>query len=193
MSHTQLPDYGAVLAEVREVRRAGIVRLRELGIPVLTGLSAGPGEGSPGGPHFPAVERLLRTAVASMGGGTLQEAAEYSLGLARGTRDWPPADRRRRAAQVYGVSVERFRKHHELMVLGQVAEQVVRHAGGPRPSAEPTTEEVGRQRPEPARGADWDIHLVVRSHERAQLVRELLGPPAAGTAAGGPTGGARPQ
>ncbi|MFF4318052.1 hypothetical protein [Streptomyces sp. NPDC001568] len=137
MSHTQLPDYGAVLAEVREVRRAGIVRLRELGIPVLTGLSAGPGEGSPGGPHFPAVERLLRTAVASMGGGTLQEAAEYSLGLARGTRDWPPADRRRRAAQVYGVSVERFRKHHELMVLGQIAEQIVRQAGGTDPSEQP--------------------------------------------------------
>ncbi|MFD3873408.1 hypothetical protein [Streptomyces sp. NPDC058623] len=137
MSHTQLPDYGAVLAEVREVRRAGIVRLRELGIPVLTGLSAGPGEGEPGGPHFPAVERLLRTAVASMGGGTLQEAAEYSLGLARGTRDWPPADRRRRAAQVYGVSVERFRKHHELMVLGQVAEQIVRRAGDTDPSEQP--------------------------------------------------------
>ncbi|MCX5380695.1 hypothetical protein [Streptomyces sp. NBC_00091] len=128
MSPTQLPDYGEVLAEVREVRRAGIVRLRELRLPVLAGMSAGPGEGSPGEPHFPAVERLLRTAVAAMGGGTLQEAAEYSLGLARGTRDWPPADRRRRAAQVYGVSVERFRKHQELMVLGQVAEQLVRHA-----------------------------------------------------------------
>ncbi|WP_251050995.1 MULTISPECIES: hypothetical protein [unclassified Streptomyces] len=130
MSLTQLPDHGAVLAEVREVRRAGIVRLRELRLPVLTEMSVGPGEGSPGEPHFPAVERLLRTAVAEMGGGTLQEAAEYSLGLARGTRDWPPADRRRRAAQVYGVSVERFRKHQELMVLGQVAEQLVRLAAG---------------------------------------------------------------
>ncbi|MFK0046084.1 hypothetical protein ACIQU4_18625 [Streptomyces sp. NPDC090741] len=86
MSPTQLPDYGEVLAEVREVRRAGIVRLRELRLPVLTGMSAGPGEAGSGEPHFPAVERLLRTAVAAMGGGTLQEAAEYSLGLARGTR-----------------------------------------------------------------------------------------------------------
>ncbi|MFG2714695.1 hypothetical protein ACGFX2_29695 [Streptomyces goshikiensis] len=130
MSPTQLPDHGAVLAEVREVRRAGIVRLRELRLPVLTGMSAGPGEGSPGEPRFPAVEGLLRTAVAAIGGGTLQEAAEFSLGLAQGTRDWPPADRRRRAAQVYGVSVERFRKNQELMVLGQVAEQLVRLATG---------------------------------------------------------------
>ncbi|MGW6673174.1 hypothetical protein ACWGBU_33470, partial [Streptomyces vinaceus] len=126
MSPTQLPDYGEVLAEVREVRRAGIVRLRELRLPVLTGMSAGPGEAGSAQPHFTSIERLLRTAVAGLGGGTLQEAAEYSLGLARGTRDWPPADRRRRAAQVYGVSVERFRKHQELMVLGQVAEQLVR-------------------------------------------------------------------
>ncbi|MFD3554749.1 hypothetical protein [Streptomyces goshikiensis] len=141
MSPTQLPDHGAVLAEVREVRRAGIVRLRELRLPVLTGMSAGPGEGSPGEPRFPAVERLLRTAVAAIGGGTLQEAAEFSLGLAQGTRDWPPADRRRRAAQVYGVSVERFRKNQELMVLGQVAEQLVRLATGAR--AQPPTADAG--------------------------------------------------
>ncbi|MFF5495143.1 hypothetical protein [Streptomyces aquilus] len=121
---SHVPDHGAVLAEVRKVRRAGVVRLRALDVPALAGaareLPRGDGE-SPGGP----VEKVLRLAVSRMGGGTLQTAAEYSLGLAQGTRDWPAADRRRRAAQVYGVSVERFRKHHELMVLGQVAEQVV--------------------------------------------------------------------
>ncbi|MEU1119217.1 MULTISPECIES: hypothetical protein [unclassified Streptomyces] len=118
------PDHGTVLAEVRKVRRAGVVRLREIDTPELsriaTQLSNSEGE-LPG----TAVERLLRTAVFGIGGGSLQTAAEYTLGLAQGTRDWPPADRRRRAAQVYGVSVERFRKHHELMVLGQIAEQVV--------------------------------------------------------------------
>jgi O-acetyl-ADP-ribose deacetylase (regulator of RNase III) len=121
------PDHGAVLVEVRKVRRAGVVRLRELDVPALAGVARelpwGDGE-LPGGP----VEKVLRLAVSRMGGGTLQTAAEYSLGLAQGTRDWPAADRRRRAAQVYGVSVERFRKHHELMVLGQVAEQVVQVA-----------------------------------------------------------------
>ncbi|MFJ3666074.1 hypothetical protein ACIPSE_06440 [Streptomyces sp. NPDC090106] len=123
-SSPHVPEHGAVLAEVRKVRRAGVVRLRALDVPALTGIARelprGDGE-SPGGP----VEKVLRLAVSRMGGGTLQTAAEYSLGLAQGTRDWPAADRRRRAAQVYGVSVERFRKHHELMVLGQVAEQVV--------------------------------------------------------------------
>lgn len=120
-------DHGTVLAEVRKVRRAGVVRLRDIALPVLAEvareLPRGDGEVAAG-----PVERVLRLAVSRMGGGTLQTAAEYSLGLAQGTRDWPSADRRRRAAQVYGVSVERFRKHHEFMVLGQVAEQIVQVA-----------------------------------------------------------------
>ncbi|WP_405731942.1 hypothetical protein OG885_16900 [Streptomyces sp. NBC_00028] len=135
-----VPDHGAVLAEVRKVRRAGVVRLRALDVPALAGaareLPRGDGE-SPGGP----VEKVLRLAVSRIGGGTLQTAAEYSLGLAQGTRDWPAADRRRRAAQVYGVSVERFRKHHELMVLGQVAEQVVQlvvQGAGETPTPSPS-------------------------------------------------------
>ncbi|MGW7077253.1 hypothetical protein [Streptomyces sp. NPDC054866] len=119
-----IPDHGLVLEEVRKVRRAGVVRLRETDTPELIRIAEElPTTG--GELAFGAVERLLRAAVAGIGGGSLQTAAEYTLGLAQGTRDWPPADRRRRAAQVYGVSVERFRKHHELMVLGQIAEQVV--------------------------------------------------------------------
>ncbi|MEU7579331.1 hypothetical protein AB0B50_17205 [Streptomyces sp. NPDC041068] len=124
----RLPDYGSVLEEVRKVRRAGVVRLREIDTPELRRI-ADELHGSDGELSGGAVERLLRTAVFGIGGGSLQTAAEYTLGLAQGTRDWPPADRRRRAAQVYGVSVERFRKHHELMVLGQIAEQVVALAG----------------------------------------------------------------
>ncbi|MFS0694005.1 hypothetical protein [Streptomyces nitrosporeus] len=125
MTHPlHLPDHGAVLAEVRMIRRSGVVGLRALPTPELSRIADPAGPGAAGsGPA--AVERLLRTAVARLGGGTLRNAAEYSLGLADGTRDWPAADRRRRAAQVYGVSVERFRKHHELMVLGQVAEQIL--------------------------------------------------------------------
>ncbi|MFI6419001.1 hypothetical protein ACIBG6_16560 [Streptomyces sp. NPDC050842] len=129
-AHNSPPDHESLIAEVRKVRRAGIVRLRELRLPGLSGLvartlpSSAPGRDAE---HrvVAGIEGLLREAVHGMGGGTLQLAAEYSLGLAQGTRDWPAADRRRRAAQVYGVSVERFRKHHELMVLGQVAERLV--------------------------------------------------------------------
>ncbi|MFC8230562.1 hypothetical protein [Streptomyces sp. NPDC057287] len=119
-----LPDHGAVLAEVRMIRRAGVVGLRALATPELSGIADLQGVGATGDRPV-TVEQLLRSAVTRIGGGTLQSAAEYSLGLADGTRDWPAADRRRRAAQVYGVSIERFRKHQELMVLGQVAEQIL--------------------------------------------------------------------
>ncbi|GHC49151.1 hypothetical protein GCM10010349_13280 [Streptomyces flavofungini] len=117
------------------MRRAGLLRLRELDVPELVRV----GRELPSAAAQPtdsgAVERLLRTAVAAVGGGTLQEAAEFTLGLAQGTRDWPASSRRRRAAQVYGVSVERFRKHHELMVLGQIAERIVDIAArGPQPA-----------------------------------------------------------
>ncbi|WP_189172586.1 hypothetical protein [Streptomyces lasiicapitis] len=131
------PDHGSVLAEVRRVRRAGLLRLRELETPELIRIARELPSGPTSSTDSGAVERLLRTAVSAVGGGSLQEAAEFTLGLAQGTRDWPASSRRRRAAQVYGVSVERFRKHHELMVLGQIAERIVDIAAPPRQPPSP--------------------------------------------------------
>jgi len=64
--------------------------------------------------------------VENLGGGSLGAAAAATFGLARGARDMPAADRRRRAALVYGVSVERFRKYHERIVMEQVAEEILK-------------------------------------------------------------------
>ncbi len=107
----------------------GLVRLRGRALPGLESAAAvaATGARTPGA----AVEELLRLAVARLDAGTLRTAAEYTLGLAQGTRDWPASSRRARAASVYGVSVERFRKDHEVMVLGQVAEHIVRLASQP--------------------------------------------------------------
>ncbi|MET9037701.1 macro domain-containing protein [Streptomyces mirabilis] len=122
-----LPDHASLLVELKEVRRAGLVRLRGRALPALESaaeaVTATVTEArSPGA----AVEALLRLAVSGLDAGTLRTAAEYTLGLAQGTRDWAASSRRARAATVYGVSVERFRKDHEVMVLGQVAEHIVR-------------------------------------------------------------------
>ncbi len=58
-----------------------------------------------------AIEKLLRLAVESLGGGgTAADAAEYSLVLAEGTKLWPSGDRRKTAAKVYGLSVGRYRR-----------------------------------------------------------------------------------
>ncbi|MFF7177620.1 hypothetical protein [Streptomyces sp. NPDC008121] len=122
-----ITDPSSVAVELRAVRRAGVVRLHGLALPELRRAAEAR---SPDG----TVEGLLRLAVALLDAGTLRTAAEYTLGLAQGTRDWPAADRRRRAAEVYGVSVERFRKAHEVMVLGQVAETVARLLDAPAPA-----------------------------------------------------------
>lgn len=111
------PDHASIVRDLKAVRRAGLVRLRGLGLTTLEGAAAA---WAPDG----TVEALLRRAVADLDEGSLRTAAEYTLGLAQGTRDWPGSSRRVRAAEVYGVSVERFRKDQELMVLGQVAERI---------------------------------------------------------------------
>ncbi|MFC5719137.1 macro domain-containing protein [Streptomyces gamaensis] len=116
--------YASLLEELKNIRRVGLTRLRTLDTPALArAATARAGNGS--------VEALLRLAVSRLDEGTLRTAAAYSLGLAQGTRDWPAADRRRRAAEMYGVSTERFRKDQELMLLGQIAETICLLTEGP--------------------------------------------------------------
>ncbi|MEU6372111.1 hypothetical protein [Streptomyces sp. NPDC046909] len=121
-------EVASVLREVKMVRVEGLVRIRDLDLPLLR-RAAAPHSGALTDAWPVEVEDLLRVAVARLGGGTLQTAAEFTLGLAPGMRDRPAADRRRLAARAYSVSVERFRKSQEEMVLGQIAEQVCWLAG----------------------------------------------------------------
>jgi O-acetyl-ADP-ribose deacetylase (regulator of RNase III) len=138
------PALEDVIADLRVLRERGLVRLRHTDLAILSRAAAGgaaPGEGPA------ATEALLRAAVANLGGGDLSNAATATFGLARGARDMPAPDRRRRAALVYGVSVERFRKHHERIVLEQVAEEILKLCQaaaqvGNRPVASP---EFGHQ------------------------------------------------
>lgn len=84
---SSIPDPASLLSELREVRRAGLVRLRGRSLPALeSGAEAvtAVAARTPGA----AVETLLRLAVSRLDAGTLRTAAEYTLGLAQGTRDW---------------------------------------------------------------------------------------------------------
>ncbi|MFE9632010.1 hypothetical protein [Streptomyces sp. NPDC006463] len=168
-------DYALLLAELKEVRRAGLIRLRGRALPALEAAAeavAPAGVRTPGAP----MEVLLRSAVARLDAGTLRTAAEYTLGLAQGTRDWPASSRRARAASVYGVSVERFRKDQEVMVLGQVAEHIVRltaDAAGPDPGAAVVDGGgVGTHRSVEVRAAGRDVRLTVHVHP-VDLLRDV--------------------
>ena len=115
-----------IVTDLRLLRERGLVRIRHTELAslrlvtertsVLLAAGADPG----------AVEAMLRTAVNNLGDGSLAWAAAHTFGLNRGARDRPAQDRRRRAAQEYGVSVERFRKHHERVVIEQVAEEILK-------------------------------------------------------------------
>ena len=82
--------------------------------------------------------------------------------------------RRRRAALAYGVSVERFRKHHERIVLEQVGEEILKLSEPPA-AARPTTPrhaELDRQIGLTGTIAGLDITIAVHI-EPVELLRDV--------------------
>ncbi|WP_043454980.1 hypothetical protein [Streptomyces fulvoviolaceus] len=169
-----LPDHASLLAELQEVRRAGLVRLRGRALPALESAAEAVTETTAARSPGAAVEALLRQAVSHLDAGTLRTAAEYTLGLAQGTRDWPASSRRRSAASVYGVSVERFRKDQEVMVLGEVAEYILRLVSqeGGAPGAGADEWSVGTHRSVQVRAGDRQVGLTVHVHP-VDLLRDV--------------------
>lgn len=120
---TDIPSHHELVTELRALRERGLLQLRRLSLP---GLALAARLHDPDVPEAPAaIEALLRTAIAVLDPGQLADAALYTLGLAPGTRDWPAQDRRRRSAEIYGVTPEHFRKGRELDVLEQIAEKII--------------------------------------------------------------------
>jgi len=114
-------EHEDLTAELRVVRGLGFIRLRAAAVPVLTA-AAGLAGFEASGPR--AVEDLVRSAVGRLGGGDLQRAAELTFGTPVGMRGDPAPVRRRRAADVYTVTVERFRHSHERTIISQVADAI---------------------------------------------------------------------
>jgi O-acetyl-ADP-ribose deacetylase (regulator of RNase III) len=124
--HRDLISLADIVADLRLLRQRGLVHIRHSELSAL-GRAVGQTRvvaAADTGPR--AVEVLLRAAVENLGDGPLGSAATHTFGLNRGARDRPAQDRRRRAAQEYGVSVERFRKYHERIIIEQVAEEILK-------------------------------------------------------------------
>ncbi|MFC5754282.1 hypothetical protein [Actinomadura rugatobispora] len=135
--------HDALVGELRAIRERGLLRLRDVRLPALA--AAATALGLPVGDDLlpSSITRLLGEVVERLDG-SLATATAYTLGVAPGTRDWPAHDRRQRAAQVYSVSVERFRKSHERMLLDNVAQEILAlcaketsEAEEPEPAAPP--------------------------------------------------------
>lgn len=151
----------------------GLVRLRGRALSSL-GSAAEAVAKAPARSPGAAVEALLRLAVSRLDAGTLRTAAEYTLGLAQGTLDWPASSRRSRAASVYGVSVERFRKDHELMVLAQVADQIERLVSQTTgtPGLEENERSISTHRSVQVRAGDRPVTLTLHVHP-VDLLRDV--------------------
>jgi hypothetical protein len=141
MPAEKLPEHDELVRDLKTLREKGLIRLRSLELPALrlAAITAGESEG-PGWDPL-AIEALLRKAVAGLGGETMGEAAEYLFGLVRGTIGWRPKDLRERAAGYYGLSLESFRKEPEHLLIGQVAEEILKLCH--QRQAEPAPQPVG--------------------------------------------------
>jgi hypothetical protein len=121
-----VPDHESVLSELRVVREKSLGKLRRLNLPALHQAASAAGlTTTDKQPEPAAVEELIRRAVDRFDGGAYQEAAEYTFGLAGGTKFELAAERRRQAARACNVSSETFRKSHEKVILEQTAEGVL--------------------------------------------------------------------
>jgi O-acetyl-ADP-ribose deacetylase (regulator of RNase III) len=158
-----VPALEEIVADLRVLRERGLVRLRHADLPALSQAAARTSVLAAAGGGPGAIEALVRAAVENLGGGCLGAAAAATFGLARGARDMPASDRRRRAALVYGVSVERFRKYHERIVMEQVAEEILKWciASAPPPRGDADRTDIGRQLALDGRAGDMSFPLVV--------------------------------
>lgn len=120
-----VPSYEALLEDIQTVREKGLTNLRRYRVPALHAASQVCDLATKDEQQPAAIEKLLRLAVESLGGGTAADAAEYSLGLVAGTKLWSSGDRRKKAAEVYGLSVDRFRKAYEPVLFEQLAEGIL--------------------------------------------------------------------
>jgi hypothetical protein len=122
--NSRAPDYEDVVADLKLLREKGLIRLRTLHLPALQRAAQACGESEQAGFDPPAIESMLRRAVEQLGG-ELAEACCYLFGLVPGTRGWKPKDLRERAASLYQMQPETFRKEPEQLHIGQVAEKIL--------------------------------------------------------------------
>lgn len=121
----QAPSFEDVLRDIKAVRESGIGRLRGMPVPALRRACYIADMADANNAEPAPVLMLLRAAVDSLGGGTLQETAEYSLGLTDGTALWNSRLRREKAAALHGIVADTFRKKPEKDILSMVAEGVL--------------------------------------------------------------------
>jgi hypothetical protein len=123
----RLPSRDEVAAELEEWRRRGVLRLGQLRLPDLgrAAQAAGLATSSYAAAQPSILKELIRTAIAPIAGSASGRCATVLLGLDPNTFDVAPNLLREDAAEILGLSVERFRRDPQHRVLLIVADAVL--------------------------------------------------------------------
>lgn len=162
------PDFDTVVQELRTIRERGLANLRHIRPKALTAVAQQAGLITSDDTAPAAIEDVLRQAADIFGGGSDQDVAEFTFGLASGWRMRPASARRDQAAKTYGISPDSFRKEPERLVIEQMAEGVLAVA---REAAMRQTRLAMEQRRHPA-----DSRLAVQWVERFEAYYRIWTP-----------------
>lgn len=122
------PSFDELVADLRLLRSRGLGCARQVALPALAravNLSGNSSSATSADMQSGDIEALLRKVVPHLGGGREGQSAEYTFGLAQGTKLWTATDRRKAAAKAQGVSTDRFRKGYEPRIIEQLAEGIL--------------------------------------------------------------------
>ena len=121
------PLHDELVRDLRRWRAGGVLKLRLLGLPALrrAAIASGLADTTAEAAEPAVVKDLVRRALTSITGSATGRCALVLLGLDPNTFDVAPHLLREDAAEIYGVSWERFRREPQARVLGVVADAIL--------------------------------------------------------------------
>lgn len=121
------PGHAELVRDLEAWRSKGVTQLRGLVLPALrrAAMSAGLADTARAADEPGALTDLVRRALAPISGSITGRCALVLLGLDPDTFDLAPHLLREEAADIYGVSWERFRRKPQKQVLSAVAERIL--------------------------------------------------------------------
>jgi hypothetical protein len=167
--NTAPPSEEALVEDLETWRREGVLRLRHLRLTALSqaALAAGLADDLVTATRPAVLQDLVRSAIAVVAGSLSGRCATVLLGLDPNTFDLAPNLLREEAADIYGLSLERFRRNPQTRILTIVATQILEacYAHGAR------LERLALERRHPA-----DSRLAIKWLERFEAYFTLWTP-----------------
>jgi hypothetical protein len=121
------PSHEALVRDLAHWREQGVLKLRRLDLLALRQAALACGDVGTGSEAAEpaALTELVRASIATMAGSATGRCAVVLLGLDPYTFDVKPSMLREEAAEIWGVTTERFRREPQAQVLATVADKIL--------------------------------------------------------------------